>query len=91
MRKSIVAGTLIAALVFPLASKAEESAFGVSIPVGQSGVSDNIRGGSIAEYPFYPINAQKTGNHTESAHSNATEYQNVYSVFGVRVSGSDVI
>lgn len=91
MMKLIVAGTLVAALAFPLASKAEVSAFGVSIPVGQSEVSDHIRGGSIAEYPFYPISAQKLGNHTESAHTDATEYQNVYSVFGVRVSGSDVI
>ena len=91
MKKLIVAGTLVVALAFPLASKAEVSAFGVNIPVGQSEVSDNIRGGSIAEYPFYPINAQKLGDHTGSAPSDETEYENVYSVFGVRVSGSDVI
>lgn len=91
MKKLIVAGTLVVALAFPLVSKAEVSAFGVNIPVGQSEVSDNIRGGSIAEYPFYPISAQKLGNHAGSAPSDETEHENVYSVFGVRVSGSDVI
>ena len=91
MRKLIVAGTLIAALAFPLVSKAEVSAFGVNIPVGQSEVSDNIRGGYVAQDLSDTFRVQTLPEKSEARPSDETEYQNVYSVFGVRVSGSDVI
>lgn len=91
MTKLIVAATLVIALAFPLVSRAEVSAFGVSVPVEQSRLSDNIRGGSVAEYPFYPIQAQKLNNRSGLTHPVSAEYQNVYTVFGVRLSGSDVI
>ena len=91
MKRLIVAGTLVAALAFPLASQAAVNAFGVTLPTGQSEVSDNAKGGYVAKGLDDTFHVQKLGNHTESAPSDATEYENVYTVFGVRVSGSDVI
>ena len=91
MKKLIVAATLVTALAFPLLSRAEVNAFGVSVPVEQTRVSDNIRGGSVAEYPFYPINAQKLNNRSGITHPVSAEHENVYTVFGVRLSGSNVI
>jgi hypothetical protein len=91
MRKLIVAATLVTALAFPLLSRAEVNAFGVSVPFERTRVSDNIRGGSFTVYPFYPIRTQKLNNGSGTANPVRTEYHNVYTVFGVNLSGSDVI
>jgi hypothetical protein len=91
MKKLLVAATLVTALAFPLVSRAEVNAFGVSFPIEQSRVSDNIRGGSVAEYPYYPIKAQRLNNGSLSLRPVSAEYENVYTVFGVRLSGNDVI
>jgi hypothetical protein len=91
MKKLIVAGTLVAALAFPLASQAEVNAFGVQLPVGQSSVSDNARGGYVAKGLNDTFHVQTLSGNTESAPSDETIYENVYTVFGVRVSGDDVI
>lgn len=91
MKKLIVAGTLVAALAFPLASHAEVNAFGVSLPVGQSDVSDNAKGGYVAESLSDTFHVQTLPGNSEAAPSEETIHENVYTVFGVRVSGSDVI
>jgi hypothetical protein len=91
MTKLIVVATLVGALAFPLLSRAEVSEFGVSVPVEQTPVSDNIRGGSVAEFPYYPIQSQRLNNRSGITHPVSAEYENVYTVFGVRLSGSDVI
>jgi hypothetical protein len=91
MKKLIVAGTLVAALAFPLASHAEVNAFGVQLPVGQSEVSDNAKGGYVAEDLSDTFHVQTLPGNSEAAPSEETIYENVYTVFGVRVSGSDVI
>ena len=90
MKRLIIAVALAAGLAFPLASQAEVNAFGVSLLAGQNEVSDDIRGGSIAEYPFYPINAQRLSNTSEPVNVQ-TSHQNVYTVYGIHLSGDDVI
>ncbi|MGH7851498.1 MAG: hypothetical protein ACREOP_14490 [Thermodesulfobacteriota bacterium] len=91
MKKLIVAGTLVAALAFPLVSQAEVNAFGVQLPVGQSHVSDNAKGGYVAEDLSDTFHVQTLTDKGEAAPSEETIYENVYTVFGVRVSGSNVI
>jgi len=91
MKKLIVAGTLVAALAFPLISQAEVNAFGVQLPVGQSRVSDNAKGGYVAQGLNDTFHVQTLSGNTESASSDETIYENVYTVFGIRVSGDDVI
>lgn len=90
MKKLIIAVALAAGLAFPLASQAEVNAFGVSLPAGQAQVSDDIRGGTIAEYPFYPISAQRISNVSEPVQAQ-TLRQDVYTVYGIHLSGDDVI
>lgn len=91
MKKLIVAGTLVAALAFPLVSQAEVNAFGVQLPVGQSEVSDNAKGGYVAQDLSDTFHVQTLSGKGEAAPSEETIHENVYTVFGVRVSGSDVI
>ncbi len=91
MKKLIVAGTLVAALAFPLVSQAEVNAFGVQLPVGQSQVSDNAKGGYVAQDLNDTFHVQTLSGNSDSASSDETIHENVYTVFGVRVSGSDVI
>ena len=91
MKKLIIVAAVAAGLSFPLASQAEVNAFGVSVPVERTSVLDNVKGGSFAEYPFYPIRTQKLNNGSGTANPVRSEYQNVYTVFGVNLSGSDVI
>ena len=91
MKKLIVAGTLAAALAFPLASHAEVNAFGVQLPVGQYEAAGSAKGGYVAEDLSDTFHVQTLSGNSESTSSDETTYENVYTVFGVRVSGSDVI
>jgi hypothetical protein len=92
MKKLIVAGTLVAALAFPFVSQAADiNAFGVQLPVGQPNVSDNAKGGYVAKDLSDTFHVQTLSGDSESSPSAGEIYENVYTVFGVRVSGSDVI
>jgi len=90
MKKLIVAAALAAGLSFPLASQAEVNAFGVSLPLEQREVSDNVRGGYVAQDLNDTFQVQEPSSEAESE-SDGIEYENVYTVFGVRVSGKNVI
>jgi len=90
MKKLIVAAALAAGMSFPLASQAEVNAFGVSLPLEQREVSDNVRGGYVAGDLNDTFQVQKLNGEAESE-SNGIEYENIYTVFGVRVSGKNVI
>ena len=90
MKKLIVAAALVAGMSFPIASQAEVNAFGVNLPLEQREVSDNVRGGYVAEDLNDTFQVQKLNGETESE-SNGIEHENVYTVFGVRVSGKNVI
>lgn len=91
MKKLIVAGTLVAALAFPLASHAEVNAFGVQLPVGGYEADGGAEGGYVAQDLSDTFRVQTLTDKGEAAPSDETIYENVYTVFGVRVSGSDVI
>ena len=91
MKKLIVAGTLAAALAFPLASHAEVNAFGVQLPVGQYEAAGSAKGGYVAEGLDDTFHVQTLPDKGESSLSEETIHENVYTVFGVRVSGSGVI
>lgn len=91
MKKLIVAGTLVAALAFPLASHAEVNAFGVQLPVGQYDEDGNATGGYVAQGLNDTFHVQTLSGNDESTPADETRYENVYTVFGIRVSGSDVI
>ena len=88
MRQSILA----VGLSFPLTSQAEVSAFGVQIPVQNSEVSDNIRGGYVASDFSNTLKAQSLSNNSNSEEVElSSERENIYSVFGVNISGDQVI
>ncbi len=90
MKKLIVAAAVAAGLSFPLVSQAEVNAFGVSLPIEQMEVSDNIRGGYVAESLSDTFQVQKLSKDSASEPGNI-EYENVYTVFGVRLIGKNVI
>ncbi len=91
MKKLLLASALAVGLSFPAISKAEVSAFGVNLPVGQSEVSDNIRGGYVAQDHNNTLGIQKLHNQSESKSLNSIDSKNVYSVFGVTLDGTKVI
>lgn len=90
MKKLVIAAALAAGLSFPLASQAEVNAFGVSLPLQQGEVSDDVRGGYVAKDLNDTFQVQKLNSEAETE-SAGIEYENVYTVFGVRVSGKNVI
>ncbi|MEW6144454.1 MAG: hypothetical protein AB1598_05495 [Thermodesulfobacteriota bacterium] len=92
MKKLIVAGTIVAALAFPFASQAADiNAFGVQLPYGQSAAPDNVKGGYVPKGLNDTFHVQTLSGDSEAAPSDEEVYENVYTVFGIRVSGSDVI
>lgn len=90
MKKLIIASAIAAGLSFPFTSQAEVSAFGVNLPIEQREVSENIRGGYVAQDLGDTFQVQTLSSESESRSLN-TEAENVYTVFGVRVSGKNVI
>lgn len=90
MKKLIIASVIAAGLSFPLASQGEESAFGVNLPLEQKEVSENIKGGYVAQDLGDTFQVQKLSSESESK-SGRVEAENVYTVFGVRLSGNNVI
>ncbi len=90
MKKLIIASVIAAGLSSPFTSQAEVSAFGVNLPVEKREVSENIRGGYVAQDLSDTFHIQKLSSESESK-SERIEAENVYTVFGVRVSGNNVI
>jgi len=91
MKKLLLASALAVGLSFPLSSQAEVSAFGVQLPVERGEVSDNIRGGYVATDFSNTLNTQKLQNSKAKEVEVSSESENVYSVFGVKISGDQVI
>lgn len=59
MTKLLLASILAVGLSFPLTSQAEVNVFGVSLPVQNSEVSDNINGGHVASSAADSLRVQK--------------------------------
>lgn len=91
MKKLILAGVLALGLSFPLTSQAEVNALGVSLPIERSEVSDNIHGGYVARDLMDTFAVQNPQNPEVTGTVDETEFENVYSVFGIRISGDRVI
>ena len=90
MKKLLIAGALAVGLSFPLTSQAEVSAFGVQIPVEQNEVSDNIRGGYVAQDLGDTFQVQKIQNSNQRV-SVQSSNDNTYYVFGVELGGDNAI
>lgn len=90
MRKLILAAVLTAGALFPLASHAEVNAFGVSVPVERQEVSDGVRGGTFAEFPYYPISAQRLSG-TKAPAQGTIVNGDTYTVQGIHLSSDQVI
>lgn len=90
--KSLVLATVLAlGLSFPLVSQAEVSAFGVQIPVQTSEVSDDARGGYVAQSLSDTFQVQKLQNSNESEIANKSYDSNTYYVFGVALDSNSAI
>ena len=89
MKKLLLASALAVGLSFPALSQAEVSTFGVNLPVGQSEVSDNIRGGYIAHDASDSLRIQKLHS-ADKSKSNST-YGETYYVFGVDLNSTKQI
>ena len=91
MKKLIIASMVAVGLSFPLTSQAEVNAFGVSLPLEKKEVSDSARGGYVAQGLMDTLTVQKLSGSGAEEVTEAEEYDNVYSVFGINVSGDQVI
>jgi len=91
MKKLLLASALAVGLSFPLSSQAEVSVFGVQLPVQRAEVSDNIRGGYVATDFSNSLQVQDIHNDEAVRSEDTSIPENVYSVFGVNISGDQVI
>jgi len=91
MKKLLLASALAVGLSFPLSSQAEVSAFGVQLPAEKAQASDNIRGGYVAQDLGDTFNVQSLSNSEVEEVEASSENKNAYSVFGVNISGDQVI
>ena len=91
MKKLLLASALAVGLSFPLSSQAEVSAFGVQLPVERAEVSDNIRGGYVASDFSDSLHVQDLYNEEAVKSEKDSVPENVYSVFGINISGDQVI
>jgi hypothetical protein len=91
MKKLILASVLAVGISFPLSSQAEVNAFGVQLPVERAEVSDNLKGGYVAGDLGDTFRVQKLNQKESQEVELTTESENFYSVFGVNISGDQVI
>jgi hypothetical protein len=90
MRKFVLAAVLAAGVVFPTVSRAEVYEFGVNLPVEKQTVSDDVRGGAVTQYPFYPITPQRLSNTQGSAQVQPVK-SNAYAGYGIHLSSNEAI
>ena len=64
---------------------------GVSLPLERKEVSDSTRGSYVARDLMDTFKVQRLHNSKAAGAVEETEYENVYSVFGVNISGDQVI
>ena len=91
MKKLLLASVIAVGLSFPLSSQAEVIAFGVQLPVEKAQVNDNVRGGYVAQDLGDTFQVQQLSNSRVEEVKNSPENESVYSVFGVNISGDQVI
>ena len=91
MKKLILISALAVGLSFPVISQAEVNAFGVSLPLNPSQVSGSAQGGYVAQGLMDTFRAQTLNNSESQGTIEETEHENVYTVFGINVSGDQVI
>lgn len=91
MKSLIVAAALAVGLSFPIASQAEINAFGVSLPIERAEVNNDARGGYVAQSRMDTLKVQKLNNQEVKQSVQEVEHENVYSAFGIKVSGDQVI
>ena len=91
MRKLILVGTLLAALSFPFASRAEVNAFGVQLPVGSYNPDSNAKGGYVAKDLSDTFHVQTLSGEAVTKPTTDTVSRNMYTVHGIHLSGNDVI
>ena len=91
MKKLLLASVLAVGLSFPAISQAGVSAFGVQLPVESTEVSDNIRGGYVASDFRDSLQVQDIKNKETVKSERESVPENVYSVFGINISGDQVI
>jgi len=91
MKKLIVAGTLLAVLAFPLVSKAEVNAFGVQLPVGGYNAEGNAKGGYVAQDLSDTFHVQTLSGEAATKPAAETVNKDVYTVYGIHLSGNEVI
>ena len=91
MKTLVLVGVLALGLSFPLTSQAEVSAFGVTLPLEEKEVSDSHRGGYVASNFSDSLNVQKLHNVGVKEAKEKEVYENVYSAFGINISGDQVI
>jgi len=91
MKKLILASALAVGLSFPIGSQAEVNAFGVSLPLNAAQVSGSTQGGYVARDLMDTFQVQSLNNSEPQGTIEETEHENVYTVFGINVSGDQVI
>ena len=91
MKKLLLASVIAVGLSFPALSQAEVSVFGVQFPVERAEVSDNIKGGYVATDFSNSLQVQDLHDDKSVKSEDTSIPENVYSVFGVNISGDQVI
>lgn len=91
MKTLLVAAALAVGLSFPIASQAEINAFGVSLPIERAEVNNDARGGYVAQSRMDTLKVQKLNSQEVKKSVPEVEHENVYSAFGIKVSGDQVI
>jgi len=90
--KSLVLATVLAlGLSFPLVSQAEVNAFGVQVPLQTSEVSDDARGGYVAQSFSDTLQVQTLHSSNETESTDSSYDNNTYYVFGVALDNGNVI
>lgn len=90
MKNLLIAGALVVGLSIPAVSQAEVNAFGVQLPVQSAEVSDNIRGGYVAQSLSDTLQVQTLQSSSEAV-SEQSANDNTYYVFGVELGGDNAI
>lgn len=91
MKKLLLASALAVGLSFPAISQAEVNAFGVQLPLNRTEVSQDLIGGYVAQDLGDTFEVQKLNKDNAQELEVYSENENVYSVFGVNISGDQVI